>query len=70
MSYGCKSPVGNGVSKPEIARYPKGMQKNVSLSYDGGINQSASTVNLSAKFKNPQVKQDVPPEARNQYEQA
>lgn len=70
MSYDCKSPVGNGVSKPEMASYPKGMQKDVSLNYDGGINQTASQVNLSAKFKNPQVKQDVAPEARNQYEQA
>jgi len=32
------------------------------------LNGTASGENLSAKFKNPNVKQDVPPAAQNQYE--
>jgi len=31
------------------------------------INTTASSENLSAKFKNPRVKQDVPEKARGQY---
>lgn len=64
-----KSPVGNGINKAVPASYPKGMSKTVSLNYDGGINATASTKNLSAKFKNPQAKQShVPAEGFNQYE--
>lgn len=65
--FNTKSPVGNGVSQPEPASYPKGMSKDVSLNYDGGINATASNENRSAKFKNPNVKQEVKP-VQKQYE--
>lgn len=63
-----KSPVGNGINKPVPASYESGKTIGVSLNYDGGINQTASSENRSAKFKNPQAKQVIPNEAKNQYE--
>jgi len=65
--YNTKSPVGNGINKPVPATYKAGKEIKVSLNHDGGINATASTVNLSAKFKNPNVKQDVPEAGRNQF---
>ena len=66
--FNTKSPVGNGVSQPVKGGSEASKIMDVSLNYDGGINQTASRENRSAKFKNPQVKQDVPSEGRNQYE--
>jgi hypothetical protein len=66
----CKYPVGNGVSKPE---YKSGgtdiiKTKTADMKNSGtDINITASTVNLSAKFKYPRVKQDIPEAGRNQY---
>lgn len=59
---------GGVVGKPQYATYEKGYEKKVSLNHDGGINPGTSGINLSAKFKNPNVKQDVPEKGKNQYE--
>ena len=37
------------------------------MSGGSGLNQTASSENLSAKFKYPRVSQDIPAEGRNQY---
>jgi hypothetical protein len=63
-----KSPVGNGINKPVVGSSPSGMTKTVSLNYDGGINGTSSSENLSAKFKSPRATFEVPSEAKNQYE--
>jgi hypothetical protein len=63
-----KAPVGNGVSKPVAGTSEASRFMNASLNYDGGINNGASSENLSAKFKYPRATQDVPAEGRNQYE--
>lgn len=36
---------------------------------DSDLNQTASSENLSAKYKYPRVSEDVPPQAQGQYEQ-
>ncbi len=65
-----KSPVGNGINKPV---YKNGVEELISTksadmtNASTNINQSASEENLSAKFKNPQVKQSVPEAGQNQY---
>lgn len=65
-----KKPVGNGVNAPV---YKNGVEQIAStMSADTknsgtDLNGSASSENLSKKFKNPQVKQDVPEAGRNQY---
>lgn len=70
-SLDCKYPVGNGVSKPE---YKSGgtdiiATKSADMTNMGTeINITASQENLSAKFKYPRVRQDVPEAGRNQYE--
>lgn len=64
----CKYPVGNGVAKPE---YKDGTEiistKSADMSGSMDLNQTASSENLSAKFKNPRVSQDIPEAGRNQY---
>ena len=63
----CKYPVGNGIKAPEFATSKNGKTMDVSLDHNGEINISASTENRSAKFKAPNVSQDVPSEGRSQY---
>lgn len=65
-----KSPVGgNGVEKPAYMNGVANIATTMSASTNQGtnINGTASNENLSAKFKNPQAKQDVPEAGRNQY---
>lgn len=65
----CKYPVGNGVSTPEFASASNTIPtKSVPVSGGDSIPTGASNENLSAKFKNPRVKQDVPEAGRNQFE--
>ena len=59
---------GGVVGKPVYATTQASDIHNVSLNYDGGINPGASTENLSAKYKNPQKKQDLSTAEQNQYE--
>ncbi len=66
--FNTKKPVGNGINAPVKGTSESSKTMNVSLNYDGGINGDASSENLSAKFKNPSVKQDVPAAGQNQYE--
>lgn len=69
--YNTKKPVGNGVNAPVKGTSEASKTIGVSLTNADNINVTASTENRSAKFKNPQKKQDrVPAEAQNQYEQA
>lgn len=65
----CKEPVGNGVYCPEYQNGATILIKTKTADMSGGhmLETTASTENLSAKFKNPRVKQDVPAEGRNQY---
>lgn len=63
-----KSPVGNGINKPVVGGSEASKTMNVSLSSNNGIETTASSANLSAKFKNPSVKQSVPAEGQGQYE--
>jgi|CXWK01.1.fsa_nt_gi hypothetical protein len=65
--YNTKKPVGNGINAPVKGTSEASKSMNVSLKSASNINISASTQNLSAKFKNPNKKQDVPAEAKNQY---
>lgn len=65
-----KKPVGNGVNAPvynnsvaNIIATKTADMNNTSTN----INQTASSENLSAKFKNPRVKQEIPEAGRNQY---
>lgn len=70
MPLNTKSPVGNGVSKPE---YFDGVENIISTqsadmtNADTTLNVGYNQANLSAKFKNPQNKQDIPAEGNNQY---
>ncbi len=67
-----KKPVGgHGVEAPvyfngvaSIAKVTTAPTTNPSTN----INQTASSENLSAKFKNPQAKANVAPEAQGQYQ--
>lgn len=65
--YNTKKPVGNGINAPMKGTSEKSKTMNVSLTNPSNINISASTQNLSAKFKNPNVKQTIPAEAKGQY---
>ncbi len=47
------------VGKPEYGTSQASKEMSVSLKHNGGITGTASNANLSAKFKNPQVKQEV-----------
>jgi len=66
-----KKPVGNGITAPVykngetvlIATKSADMTNSDSTT----INSSYDQANLSAKFKNPRVKQDVPSAGQNQY---
>lgn len=60
MKLDTKSPVGNGITRPEEGYCETGRTIGVSLKHDGGINNGASTENRSAQFKNPQAKAGVP----------
>jgi hypothetical protein len=65
-----KKPVGNGVTAPT---YKNGVANIISTqsadmtNASTDLNVSASTENLSAKFKYPRVSQDVPNAGENQY---
>jgi hypothetical protein len=65
-----KKPVGNGINAPV---YENGVANIISTksadmtNSSTNINQTASSENLSAKFKNPSAKADVAPEAQGQY---
>lgn len=59
---------GGVMGQPIYADFPAGREIPVSLNYDGGINQTASGENLSAKYKNPNVKESVRAKGQNQYE--
>lgn len=66
-----KKPVGgHGVEAPVYKNGVADIAKVMTASTTNpgtDLNQTASSENLSAKFKNPQVKQDVPGAGRNQY---
>ena len=64
-----KKPVGNGINAPVLDNTKAKMQTiTVDMNTQNGLETTASNVNLSAKFKNPQKKQEhVPAEAFNQY---
>jgi len=64
-----KFPVGNGVNAP-VEDNTKARMQTISIPGNpGNLNQTASEANLSAKFKNPQNKQDrIPADGQNQYE--
>ena len=66
--FNTKKPVGNGINAPVKGTSEGSKTITASLSYNGDINGTASGTNLSAKFKNPAVKQDVPQAGKNQYE--
>jgi len=63
-----KKPVGNGVSAPQYAGESH-IAKVMTASTDQStsINGTYDHANLSAQFKNPRVKQDVPSAGENQY---
>lgn len=65
----CKYPVGNGVSSPEYAGATEIIStKSADMKNSGtDLNQSASSENLSAKFKHPRVSQDIPSAGQGQY---
>jgi hypothetical protein len=65
-----KKPVGNGITAPQyktgvsnIIATKSADMTNASTDLNGTYDQT----NLSAKFKNPRVKQDVPSAGQNQY---
>jgi len=65
-----KKPVGNGVTAPAYDNSVANIiaTKTADMRNTGtNLNQTASNENLSAKFKNPRVKQDVPAAGNNQY---
>lgn len=64
-----KKPVGNGVSAPVYAGQTTIIAtKSADMTNSStNLNQTASTANLSAKFKNPRNKQDVPSAGQGQY---
>lgn len=65
----CKYPVGNGVAHPEFKDGETTIIGTKSADMSGGmVSTTASSENRSAKFKNPNVKQDIPAAGRNQYE--
>ena len=65
-----KQPVGNGIAQPVLDHTKESMQSPaVPTSKDLGLNGTYNQANLSAKFKNPQKKQDrIPAAGQNQYE--
>jgi len=72
-SLNTKKPVGNGVSVPQ---YKKGVTMIVpssangkKISYYDGTGDTATGPNLSAKYKYPNVRQEVPEAGQNQYMQ-
>jgi hypothetical protein len=55
-------PIGNGINAPQYQNSDTNIiaTKSVDMTNSGtNLNQSASSVNLSAKYKNPQKKQDT-----------
>lgn len=67
MSFDCKQPVGNGIHAPVMAG-SKSSPAPMSVSYSDPMGETSSGPNLSAKFKSPQVHQDVSAAGKNQYE--
>lgn len=69
MKLDTKKPVGNGVHAPKFNSGSTTIIPNKSADMSGGhgINMSYNQTNLSAKFKNPRVKQSVPEAGKNQY---
>lgn len=63
-----KKPIGNGVNAPEYAGSTTIIStKDASMS-GRDVSTTASSENLSAKYKYPRVSQDIPDGAKNQYE--
>lgn len=66
-----KKPVGNGVSAPTFKEGESTLISTKSADMTNSstdLNGSYDQTNLSAKFKNPQNKQDVPSEGQGQYQ--
>lgn len=63
-----KKPVGNGVNSPQYAGSTTIISTKTADMSGRDVSTTASSENRSAKFKNPRVSQDIPNEARNQYE--
>lgn len=62
-----KKPVGNGVTAPTYTGTGlPSIQKTASMA-GGSVTTTASTANLSAKYKYPRVDQSVPEAGKNQY---
>jgi hypothetical protein len=62
---------GGQVGQPQYAGATTiipGGDKPAPMNTRTGLNPGASEANLSKKFKNPAVKQDVPEKGRGQYE--
>lgn len=66
--FNTKKPVGNGINAPIKGGSEASKTMNVSLSSNGGLETTASSENLSAKFKYPKVSQEIPQAGKNQYE--
>lgn len=63
-----KKPVGNGITTPQYGNPNPPVVRSADMkNKDTDLNQTASSENLSAKFKHPRVSQDVPPEGQGQY---
>lgn len=66
-----KKPVGNGINAPE---YFNGVAEIITTktadmtNSSSNINNGYDQTNRSAKFKNPNVKQDVPSAGQGQYQ--
>lgn len=66
MKLDCKD-TGGVVGKPVFATSASS-PANKSVSYSGPMGDMSSGPNLSTKFKNPSVKQEVPEKGKGQYE--
>jgi hypothetical protein len=55
------------VGCPAMASSPSS-PKPMNVKISDGMGDTSTGPNLSAKFKNPRVKQDVPDAGKNQYE--
>lgn len=65
-----KKPVGNGINAPVMKDGVETLISTMSADTTNSgtdLNQSASSENLSAKFKNPNVKTEIASEAQGQY---
>ena len=67
MKLDTKKPVGNGVHAPQGHTGTTNIIPSATYQKYNAPEPTYNQANLSAKFKNPRVKQDVPEAARNQY---